>query len=366
MTYINKDFFVLHIAETIKGGIGSYLSELIPLQIQTYGPEAVTLIVPEGSGKYLSGVPEKCIIEFPKTGKRFLNTINLTLITHQFLKKKHISLIHIHSTYAGLLIRPLLSLNVARPKIVYCPHGWAFDRKSSSVSKTFISLIECWLAKKTDAIVCISKHEFNIGLIAGISENKLCLIENGISPTLPDYKFPISWPNDKIKLLFVGRFDYQKGLDLFLEAIANLDGVACAIIIGDYVVDNPKKIDPPKNVVVMGWKSREELQGFYLSADLLVMPSRWEGFGLTAIEAMRCKLPVLATDVGGLSDIIINNVTGILIPPNSSKAIYDAIISLDFYELKKLGVMARQRFEENFTAEHMLNKLSNLYKKLCI
>lgn len=355
---------ILHVAETVKGGIASYLSELIPLQIERYGCDCVTLIVPEGSAKYLPGVPQSCILEFKSSKKRFICALYMAYAVYKFLKVNATQIVHLHSTYAGFFIRPILLLMSFRPKVVYCAHGWAFDRNSHIVVNKSIYLVEYLLSKISDAIVCISEHDLNLALETDFNKDKLHLITNGIAGKMPPHNFLFPWPDGMIRLLFVGRFDYQKGLDLLLEAMVDLREVAFAVVIGDYVVDSPKIFNVPENVLVMGWKSRDELQGYYLSADILVMPSRWEGFGLTAIEAMRCSLPVLATNVGGLPGIIKDNVNGILIPPNNSKAIIDAVRKMNDMDLKKLGSMARVRFDKYFTAERMTFELDKLYHHL--
>ena len=355
---------ILHVAETIKGGIASYLSELIPLQIAMYGVDAVSVIIPEEHLDTLTNVPARCISSFKLRGGRIRSAIYLAGKVSRFLKCHHISILHIHSSYAGLTVRPIIWFMPKRPKIIYCAHGWAFDRDCSWVARASALKIERFFSKICDAVVCISEHEFRAAGAIGIAKSKLELVKNGISLSAPICSAPILWPDSRLRLLFVGRFDHQKGFDLMLDALHNLRDIAFAIMIGESVVDAPIMTATPENVAILGWKSRGELDAYYKGAEILVMPSRWEGFGLTAVEAMRSELPVLASAVGGLKDIVVDGVTGILFPPNSSKAIVDAIRCVGHKELNQMRQAARRRFEDLFTAERMATELDVIYHRL--
>ena len=355
---------ILHVAETVKGGIATYLSELIPLQISVYGVNSVFVIIPEEHIEYLINVPKNCILSVNMKGGRFWSAFRLASKVSYFLKTNQISILHIHSTYAGLTVRPFVWLNHIQPKIVYCAHGWAFDRNSSSVSRFLIQLVEKLLSYISDAVVCISEHEFIAGQSAGISKSKLVLVKNGISLSAPSCLSPINWPDNRIRLLFVGRFDHQKGFDLMLKAMSNLQDIAFGIMIGEYVVDSPRLISTPDNVAILGWISREELDAYFKGAEVLIMPSRWEGFGYIAIEAMRSELPVFASYVGGLKDIVVNNVTGVFFTANSAEAIVDAVRGLEREKLKKMGRESVNRFKEHFTSERMAKELNIVYQRL--
>ena len=225
-------------------------------------------------------------------------------------------------------------------------------------------MAERLLSKTCDSVVCISEHEANSGLAIGISNSKLELVKNGVSLMAPISFSTVIWPDKRLRLLFVGRLDHQKGYDLILEALRELRDVAFAIIVGEFVVDVPSIANLPDNVSIVGWKSRVELVDYYKGAEILVMPSRWEGFGLTAVEAMRNNLPVFASAVGGLREIVAHGETGILFPPNSSQAIVDAVRSVDRNLLRRMGQSGRRRFEDYFTAERMATEVDFLYHRL--
>jgi len=272
--------------------------------------------------------------------------------------------IHIHSTFAGFAVRPLSLFRRGRPKIVYCPHGWAFSRDTSWFVTKMVKLVELAWSRLCDAIICISKHEYDSGLLIGIPASRLHVIYNGISP---DFKYSaenIAWPNDKLRVLFVGRFDHQKGVDIFIGAMSQVEDLAYAYLIGAPVIGGEPLPTIPINISLVGWQSRERLQSFYQSADVLVMPSRWEGFGLTAVEAMRSGLPVIASAVGGLVEIVEAGKTGILVEPNDASSIANVIRHFNRNMLESMGNAGRSRFTLLFTSDRMFSDIHQLYAKL--
>src|SRR5690606_9841845 len=104
-----------------------------------------------------------------------------------------------------------------------------------------------------------------------------------------------------LRLLFVGRFDRQKGVDIFCEVLKRLGSRAYGVMVGGAVLHDSINLEYPYNVRTVGWRPKNELASFYRSADILVVPSRWEGFGLVAAEAMSLGCPVIASNVGGLA-----------------------------------------------------------------
>jgi glycosyltransferase involved in cell wall biosynthesis len=296
------------------------------------------------------------------------------------------SVVHLHSTFAGLALRPMLRWaptvrrapmqgapvyagpmrRAAAPALVYCAHGWSFDRETSSASRQLATTLERLLAPMCDAIVCISEHEMRLARQAHIPPRMLTHIANGVPRRSPVAVLSRpEWPEDKRRLLFVGRFDRQKGVDILLEALHELRDSTFAYLVGSPVLGDGTPIDLPDNACTTGWLSGPALAAYYESADLLVAPSRWEGFGLTAVEAMRAGLPVIAARVGGLTEVVDHGVTGLLVPPNSSSALVDAIRSVGTESLRSMGEAGRQRFVERFTLDRMHAQLTALYQRLC-
>ena len=357
-------FRVLHVTETAIGGIASYLDELLPLQMKAYGTDAVKLILPALHVAEIKQVPAKSIIGFRDRSGRLLNAWELSKQVNNELRVFRPHVIHIHSSFAGFAVRPLSWFRWGRPKIVYCPHGWAFSRDTSWFITQLVKRVELAWSRLCDAIICISKHEYDSGLQIGIAAERMNVILNGISPNFKSSPEDVVWPDDRLRVLFVGRFDRQKGIDIFIEALSQVEDLAYAYIVGAHVIGNEPLRNVPMNVSFVGWQSREKLPSYYQSADVLVVPSRWEGFGLSAIEAMRVGLPVIASAVGGLNEVVEDGKTGILVKPNNASAIANALRLSDRKTLSAMGNAGRSRFKLLFTSDRMFSDIHRLYGKL--
>jgi glycosyltransferase involved in cell wall biosynthesis len=335
------------------------------MQRDSFGAGVVTAIVPASQRDIVQSPAGVEIVSFDDSGNRMLSTLRLTRLAREITARTRPEIIHLHSTFAGAALRPLLRTMRLRSQIVYCAHGWAFDRETSTTSRRVATWVERNLARWCDAVVCVSEHEMRAAARIGIPPEKLLLVSNGIPREIPraaHHATVAEWPAGKRRVLFVGRFDRQKGTDLLLEALARLQDTTFAYLIGDSVLGDAAHDDLPPNVRTTGWLSAPELQGFYESADVLVVPSRWEGFGLIAAEAMRAALPVIASRVGGLPEVVEDGVTGVLIPPDDPHALVNALRGISSERLQAMGRAGRQRFLRHFTLDRVHEQLTNLYR----
>jgi glycosyltransferase involved in cell wall biosynthesis len=270
-------------------------------------------------------------------------------------------IVHAHSTFAGVtarLIGPLLGA-----RVVYCPHGWAMDREQRGVASRFVAAIEKRLSSLSDAIVAISLHERQTGLNIGIKPDKLVMIANGLRPSPPPFP-PESWEDPRLKVLFVGRLDRQKGVDILLEAVRPLQKEVTLRIVGDVIVGGqPDACATLSNVSCCGWLKPAAVASQMSACDVVVVPSRWEGFGYVALEAMRLGKPVLASRVGGLKDIVVQGETGYLFEPGNSRALSSLLVRKG--SLSAMGQRGRAVFLERFTAERMAQSYFDLYRRIC-
>lgn len=358
---------ILHAAENIKGGVGTYLRDLLEMQRNQFGEGVVVAVVPETQSDILCSPAGVEIVTFDNRGPRWLSTLRLAKRVREVVGWTNPSVVHIHSTFAGLALRPLLKVMNLRVPVIYCAHGWSFDRQTSLLSQRVAMTLERLLAPWCDAIVCISQHEMRIAQDAGIPADKLVHIANGVpreAPQVADQA--IDWPANAQRVLFVGRFDRQKGVDILLEALARLQVSTAACLVGDSVLGDEQELAIPPNVRKAGWLSPSELGAYYASADVLVVPSRWEGFGLIAAEAMRAGLPVIAARVGGLPEVVEHNVTGLIVEPESPDAIVEALRVMRDGRKATFGTAGRQRFLANFTLDRVHAEISALYQRLLV
>lgn len=189
-------------------------------------------------------------------------------------------------------------------------------------------------------------------------------------------------PQDAKVALYVGRFDKRKGIETLVRAMAQsaLRGQAdLRLIIGGG--SSPGRCDGLERDRIEGIVKELSLEGmtqfpgrldpavlptYYAAADVCVVPSHYEPFGLVPIEAMACRTPVVASNVGGLQFTVVPHVTGMLVPPKDVDAFAEAIdrILLNPALRDELGSAARQRVEVAFSWDSVASRLGALYQKL--
>jgi glycosyltransferase involved in cell wall biosynthesis len=353
---------VLHVAETVRGGIATYLNELHPLQRASFGRGNVHYVIPSDHRDDLVGFEDREITLFQREGRNFSSLFRMAFTALREIRRRQPDVVHIHSTFAGLVIRPVLLLKRGGPRVVYCPHGWAFSRETSKLSHQVTKWVERVFAKITDRIICISGDEFNEAVRAGISAKRLVVVHNGISRTRPSLDATSAiWPSQKTKVLFIGRLDRQKGYDLLIESARRLEELIDVRIIGASVIGKQENADTPRNVALLGWMNRNQIEAHLEVADLVVIPSRWEAFGLVAIEAMRAAKPIVAFRVGALPEIVEDGITGMLCEPVSVAPLVDALQQASKLDLKAAGQRGHARFRQLYDIEMTHRALNRVY-----
>ena len=184
---------------------------------------------------------------------------------------------------------------------------------------------------------------------------------------------------DGVTIGCYGRIRRQKGTDVFVDAMLDLlprHSRATALVMGRATEKHARFLqDLREKVARTGFTDRilflpetrvEDMPRWYQALDLLVAPQRWEGFGLTPLEAMACGVPVVATTVGAFDELVEEGKTGRLIPPGDSKrmcaAVEAALASPD--ALLQWSVAARRRVEQGFRIEDEAAALNALYREL--
>ena len=176
-----------------------------------------------------------------------------------------------------------------------------------------------------------------------------------------------------------GRIRRQKGTDVFvdamLEVLPHQSGVQ-AVVMGRATAGHQPFLQTLRDRVARaGLQSRirflpeapvDAMPRWYQALDLFVAPQRWEGFGVTPLEAMACGVPVIATTVGAFDELVVDGGTGRLVPPGDvagmRTAVDEALASPD--TLRKWSEAARRRVEEGFRIEDEAAALNALYRKL--
>jgi D-inositol-3-phosphate glycosyltransferase len=236
--------------------------------------------------------------------------------------------------------------------------------RAGEVEQAERPVVEAEVMATADRIIAFSPHERDAMVrLYGADAAKVCLVPCGVDLSVfrpLDRKMArerLGLNGDKI-LLYVGRVEPLKGLELLVETAAQIDSeegvrvmVVGADVNGDREIDRVKLLakerDLEDQIDFVGQVDHNELPLYYNAADVCVVPSYYESFGLVALEAMACGTPVVAARVGGLSTIIQHGSTGYLKPwrcPDAFASSVEMIISSDGLQ-QSLGEAGRKRAE---------------------
>ncbi|MGL4313397.1 MAG: glycosyltransferase, partial [Sphingomonas sp.] len=329
-----------------------------------YGANNIALLVPREHAGHVDPrlIEAGVAIRYFRRLGRLSGMAALMPAYRQALAAARPDIVHAHSLGAGVVTRLLRGWGQRRPRVLHCPHGWAFDMESSPLQRATAIALERLLALRADRIAVISHHEHMRARDIGIAEDKIVEIANGIALEAPIVT-PAQWDDPRLKLLFVGRLDRQKGVDVLMQAVRPLiDRVSVRVAGAPVVTRQADSLAVPANVEMLGWIDRPGVMAQMYACDALVVPSRWEGFGLVALEAMRIGKPVIASAVGGLRDILGDGIHGITVPPGDPVALCATLALLDRARLADMATRGQRRFVTAFTAERMVAEMDAAYR----
>ncbi len=287
------------------------------------------------------------------------------LLWRQQLRSWRPHILHAHDgrgqTLAGLASVGLPVKRVASRRVTFIPSAlWTYRLKYS---------------RTCHAVIAVSEYIRDLSVQAGVPPERITVIPDGIAipPELPGAversDLRSSWGCGESDLLigFLGASTPEKGLDVAVAAIGllaeKLPRAKLILAGGEKAQELPGSEKSRMRILNLG--PLEDLGRFMPGLDLFIMPSRAEGLGSSALWAMAYGLPVIATRVGGLSEIIVGNETGWLIPPGSPQALAEAIsqTSADRSRLTEFGRRGRRR-AEGFSADIMVSRTEALYRRI--
>ncbi|MFF2441998.1 glycosyltransferase [Priestia megaterium] len=293
--------------------------------------------------------------------------INALREINKVVREENPDIIHLHSTFAGLFARIPLFLKKKKPLVIYCSHGWSFTMDIPSWKKKIYGMVEYLLATKTDLIINISENELNQSRNYNIPENKSTVIYNGIEEKVqnkPQETPRINIDPTKINLLFIGRFDTQKGIDILIDFFTEnkFDHIQLYLIGGSVL--NDTSLILPDNMISLGWVNNEKIDSYYQLFDAVIIPSRWEGFGLVAIEAMRNKKALIVSNRGALPEIVERGSNGYVFNIEDINTLKEILLSTNKEQLVTMGERGYKIFLDKFTSLNMNKEIIRQYRFL--
>jgi len=281
------------------------------------------------------------------------------------LRRWRPDVLSLHTAKAGALGR-LVASAVGAPTL-YTAHGWSFAPGTPESEARRHRSFERWLARWPGLIVDVCEHDRALAVGAGVGrEARHVIVHNGM-PARPDVAAarPERQPP---RLVMVARFEPPKDHATLFRALATLDTRLPWQL--TLVGDGPGRGVATRLAEELGIGSRLDWTGALTdvaptlaTAQAFVLASRWEGFPRSILEAMRGGLPVVASDVGGTREAVLDGETGYVVPPNDVPALAGALTRLltDPERRARLGNAGRRRFAERFTFERMAARTLALY-----
>ncbi|MEU8968464.1 glycosyltransferase family 4 protein [Streptomyces monashensis] len=274
-------------------------------------------------------------------------------------------LVHAHSAKAGLAGRLAVR---GRIPTVFQPHAWSFEAVGGTTAALALRW-ERWGARWADRVVCVSEAERATGLRAGVRA-AYTVVPNGIDTERFAPGPRTTPPADPAApvVVCVGRLCRQKGQDVLLQAWEQVLGTvprARLVLVGD----GPERetLGQRAHPSVHFTGAVGDVVPWYRAADLVVLPSRWEGMALAPLEALGCGRPVVVTDVDGARESLPPALTArCLVPPEDPAALAGAITALlsDPPLRAALGGQGRRHILSTHDVRHTAERISDVYREL--
>ncbi|HXG77147.1 MAG TPA: glycosyltransferase family 4 protein [Gaiellaceae bacterium] len=274
-------------------------------------------------------------------------------------------LVQLNSSKAGVVGR--LAAKLAGTPVVFTAHGWAFSTGARNTRA--YALVERAMAPLADAIVCVSAADRHLALKHRVGRaSQLHVIHNGIhAPTsLPA---PRSWP-DRPRLACIARLSAQKDISLVLHALTRPGlGSWSLSVFGD----GPERAAVERQINDLHLADRvvlhgdvPDVRGRLSRFDAFVLPSNWEGLPFSILEAMAAGLPVVASNVGGVSEAVVHEETGLLVERGDVGGMAAALRRLheNGAWARKLGRAGHARVRARFGLDRMLDRYDALFASL--
>jgi glycosyltransferase involved in cell wall biosynthesis len=273
--------------------------------------------------------------------------------------------VHAHTSKAGLVAR--LAGAITGTPVIYTVHMWSFTEGFSRWRKLICLPLERICAPLSAKIITVSEANRQLALKNRVApESRLTTVWNGVPDTC--------WRSDPaggspVRIVMVARFAAPKDQPLLVQALAEIEADFELELIGT----GPELASVCELVHNLGIKEkvrflmdRDDIAEILSRSHIFVLASNWEGLPLSILEAMRAGLPIIASDVGGVSELVSNNKNGILFPPKDKGKLRDALWKLigDANLRFTMGQNSRMKYEAKFSYHGMLENTKQVYDQV--
>ncbi len=293
--------------------------------------------------------------------------IPLTIITvfklSKYFKQINPQIIHTHLSHADIL-GIVASIGI-KAKTLCTMHNIYF--KKSSVDSLLFFIYKCLFFIKKVHVISISKSVENHVLNKLKQPKKRSYLLYNAIPSQETFFKEDKKKDNVVNILFVGRLVKQKSVSTLLKSIGHLKKENIRLtIVGDGVLSGElkeltKQLNIENKVVFVG--AKKNIEGYFNTADIFVLPSIWEGFGIVILEAFRSKLAVVASNIEGPSELIEHQINGVLFPPENDIELSKKLKELiDNPEIRnKLAKQGYISFTEKYHINTYVKQLEKIY-----
>lgn len=296
----------------------------------------------------------------------------------EIIRRERPDILHLNSSKAGIL-GAFLGRLLLVPKIIFTAHGWAFNEDRPDLQKLILKMIHWFTVVLSHQTIAVSE-ELQRQMDWPLTQNKMSVIYNGRS--IPEIQsreearahlceqFPRLLPyRHDFWSMTIGELHPVKRHDAVIDTIKEIvarEANTRHLIIGEgeereALEAQIEKLNLSENVFLLG--SVEEASRYLKAADVFALASRSEGMPYVLIEALIANVPVVATTVGGIPEVIEHEVEGLLTPPLDNKALFEAILLLrNNSELRQKFSERAEEKSKKFTLEKTLENTLALYK----
>ncbi len=374
----------------INGGVGVYIYEMARTLVELGHTAHVITEACGGEGENIEdGVyvyrvkPVKLPVflfirnKLAETFERLEYSFAVSKKLSQIVKKKQIDVVESTDARAEGLWYYFFHKNPALLIKLHTPESIIFDWNNSlrSLDFSILKTIEEFWIMKAGKLLCISAEMPHV--LSKYYKFDFHGIIQQPNPVDVDL-FKPDWNSENGRdpiILYVGRLEFRKGVHVFIRAIPEIlkefPGARFIFIgkddgIKPYLLRKIKEFDCEKNTVFFDYLPHNALPGYYQKSSLCVIPSLWENFPYTCLEAMACGRPVVASCVGGITEIVENGINGVLVPPGSVKELAQAIIEVlrNKTFADKLGKAASELINEKFNRFKIVEESIKIYQGL--
>ena len=272
--------------------------------------------------------------------------------------------------------------HVFRKPLLVTMHSTEIGRREGLHTSTekMINETEAWLTYEAWRVVCCSDYMVqHVKWAFGLPNDKLAMVPNGVNPRLydglekqdlRDFRLKYALPQEKI-VLYVGRLVYEKGIHILINAVPKILAKTDAkfVIVGSGYMQEQlsnivKSMGLEHKVLFTGFVDEENLLKLQKVADVSVVPSLFEPFGIVALEAMAAKSPVVVSDTGGLGEIVEHDMTGVKVYPNNTDSLAWGITKIltDTNYSRKLRENAYKKILEKYDWDKIALQTRHMYE----